>query len=93
MRRKWVDAIPKGLPSESSIAAIGLKYCTQLFEFERQIEHLSDDERTVERLRVKDKSKPDDEQEPPSAKEILQEYWNWIDSLGPTTGKLNTAVT
>ena len=95
MRRKWAEAIPKGMPSESSTAAIGLKYCTQLFEFERQIEHLSDDERAVERQKthLKDKNKPDDEQEAPSAKEILLKYWEWIDSLGATTGKLKTAVT
>ena len=95
MRRKWVEAMPKGVPSESSTAATGLKYCTQLFEFERRIEHLSDDERAVERqkIHVKDKSKPDDKQDPPSAKEILQKYWEWIDALGATTGKMKTAVT
>ena len=42
---------------------------------------------------MKGDNKPDEEQEPPSAKEILQEYWKWIDSLGATTGKLKTAVT
>ena len=95
MRRKWVEAMPKGVPSESSTAAIGLKYCTQLFEFERRIENLSDEERAIERqkIHVKGDNKPDEEQEPPSAKEILQEYWKWIDSLGATTGKLKTAVT
>lgn len=95
MRRKWVEAMPKGVPSESSTAAIGLNYCTQLFEFERRIENLSDEERAIERqkIHVKGDNKPDEEQEPPSAKEILQEYWKWIDSLGATTGKLKTAVT
>ena len=95
MRRKWVEAMPKGVPSESSTAAIGLKYCTQLFEFERRIENLSNEERAIERqkIHVKGDNKPDEEQEPPSAKEILQEYWKWIDSLGATTGKLKTAVT
>ena len=95
MRRKWVEAMPKGVPSESSTAAIGLKYCTQLFEFERRIENLSDEERAIERqkIHIKGDNKPDEEQEPPSAKEILQEYWKWIDSLGATTGKLKTAVT
>ena len=95
MRRKWVEAMPKGVPSESSTAAIGLKYCTQLFEFESRIENLSDGERAIERqkIHVKGDNKPDEEQEPPSAKEILQEYWKWIDSLGATTGKLKTAVT
>ena len=95
MRRKWVEAMPKGVPSESSTAAIGLKYSTQLFEFERRIENLSDEERAIERqkIHVKGDNKPDEEQEPPSAKEILQEYWKWIDSLGATTGKLKTAVT
>lgn len=95
MRRKWVEAKPKSVSSESSTAAIGLNYCTQLFEFERRIENLSDEERAIERqkIHVKDDNKPDEEQEPPSAKEILQEYWKWISSLGSTTGKLKTAVT
>lgn len=95
MRRKLVEAMPKGVPSESSTAAIGLKYCTQLFEFERRIENLSNEERAIERqkIHVKGDNKPDEEQEPPSAKDILQEYWKWIDSLGATTGKLKTAVT
>ena len=95
MRRKWVEAMPKGVPSESSTAAIGLKYCTQLFEFERRIENLSDEERAVERQKIheKNKNKSDDKKELPSAKEILQKYWEWIDSLGATTGKLKSAVT
>lgn len=95
MRRKWAEAIPKGVPTESSTAAIGLKYCTQLFEFERRIEELSDEERAVERqkIHINNENELDVEKEPPSAKEILQEYWKWIDSLGATTGKLNTAVT
>ncbi len=95
MRRKWVEAMPKGVSSETSAAAIGLRYCTQLFEAERRIEHLSDEGRASERKRIhlKDDSKPDGGQEPPSAKEILEEYWKWIDSLGAATGKLKTAVT
>ena len=96
MRRKWIEAIPKDVSSENSTAAIGLNYCTQLFEFERRIEALSDDERATERQRIhpKDKSKPHDAQEEPSsAKEILQKYWEWIGSIGATTGKLKTAVT
>ena len=75
MRRKWVEAIPKGVPSENSIAAIGLKFCTQLFEFERNIEDLSDEKRAIERQIIHGKSKSDEQKEPPSAKEILQEYW------------------
>ena len=93
MRRKWVEAIPKGVPSENSIAAIGLKFCTQLFEFERSIEDLSDEKRAIERQIIHEKSKSDEQKEPPSAKEILQEYWKWIGTLGNTTGKLKTAVT
>lgn len=94
MRRKWVEAMPKGVPSESSTAAIGVKYCTQLFEFERRIEELSDDERAFERQKIhtNNENKPDSEKELSSAKEILQEYWKWIGSLGTTTGKLNIAV-
>lgn len=94
MRRKWVEAMPKVVSSESSTAAIGLKYCTQLFEFERHIEELSDAERTFERQKIhpNNENKPDSEKESPSAKEILQEYWKWMGSLGTTTGKLSTAV-
>lgn len=95
MRRKWVEAMPKGVSSENSTAAIGLKYCTQLFEFERRIENLPDEERGIERqkIRVKNENNLDAEKELPSAKEILHEYWKWIGSLGATSGKLNTAVT
>ncbi len=101
MRRKWTEAIPKGVPSENSTAAIGLKYCTQLFEFERSIENLSNEERAIERQKKhidenksdsENENKPDSTKELPSAKEILQEYWKWIGSLGDTTGKLKTAV-
>lgn len=95
MRRKWVDAIPKGVPSESSTAAIGLKYCTRLFEFERRIEGLSDEERAIERQKIHkyDENISKDEKVQSSAREILQEYWKWIATLGATTGKLKTAVT
>ena len=95
MRRKWVEAIPKGVSSENTTAAIGLKYCTQLFEFERRIEKLSDEARAVERqnVHINNENKPGGEIAPASAKEILQEYWKWIGSLGTTTGKLKTAVT
>ena len=95
MRRKWVEAMPTGVPSESSTAAIGLDYCTRLFEFERRIEHLTDEQRTVERqkIHVKDETCSDDRKDPASAKEILQEYWTWIDTIGATTGKVKKAVT
>ena len=95
MRRKWVEAMPTGVPSENSTAAIGLDYCTRLFGFERRIEHLTDEQRTVERqkIHVKDEICSDDRKEPASAKEILQEYWTWIDTIGVTTGKLKKAVT
>ena len=94
MRRKWAEAIPKSISSENSTAAIGLKYCTQLFEFERHIEELSDDERAFERqkIHINNENKPDSENESPSAKEILQEYWKRIGALGTITGKLSTAV-
>ena len=94
MRRKWVEAMPKGVPSESSTAAIGLRYCTQLFEFEHRIESLSNEERTIERQKIHvQKENMSDDKDTPSAKEILQEYWKWIGTLGVTTGKLKTAVT
>ena len=94
MRRKWVEAMPKGVPSENSAAAIGLGYCTQLFEFERRIEHLSDEARAVERQKThqREENNPDNKKTPLTAKEILQEYWQWVGKLGKTTGKLKTAV-
>ena len=94
MRRKWVEAMPKGVPSESSAAAIGLGYCTQLFEFERRIEQLSDEARAVERQKTyqREENNPDNKKTPLTAKEILQEYWQWVGKLGKTTGKLKTAV-
>lgn len=49
MRRKWVEAMPRGVSSENSTAVIGLKYCTELFEFEHSIEHLSDEQRAAKR--------------------------------------------
>ena len=94
MRRKWVEAMPKGVPSENSAAAIGLGYCTQLFEFERRIEQLSDEARAVERQKThqREENNPDNKKIPLTAKEILREYWQWIGKLGKTTGKLKTAV-
>lgn len=95
MRRKWVEAMPKGVPSENSVAAMGLSYCTRLFEFERQIEVLSDEGRAIERQKIHTQvgKKHDGGLGPFSAKEILQEYWAWIESLGATNGKLKKAVT
>ena len=94
MRRKWVEAMPKGVPSENSAAAIGLGYCTQLFEFERRIEQLPEEARAVERQKThqREENNPDNKKIPLTAKEILREYWQWIGKLGTTTGKLKTAV-
>lgn len=94
MRRKWVEAMPTDLPSESSIAATGLGYCTQLFEFERRIEQLTDEERVIERQKIHttEEELKEDNCETLSAKEILGKYWEWIDSLGTTAGKLKKAV-
>lgn len=96
MRRKWLEAMPRGLSSENSAPAIGLRYCTQLFESERRIEHLSDAERVTERQKICNNrdQQPKEKQEPLSAKEILLKYWEWVGTFDyeKLTGKLKTAV-
>ncbi|MBO4744874.1 MAG: IS66 family transposase [Bacteroidales bacterium] len=88
MRRKWFEAIPTGVPSGGENARIGLKFCDKLFAFEHSIESLSDDERLHARNMTSDKD------EPQSAREILKEYWEWVDSFNEKeiSGKLKTAI-
>jgi len=88
MRRKWVEAIPKGVSSENSNAETGLAYCNMLFAFERTTEMLSDEERLLAR------NKTTDGKEPKSAREILKNYWQWVDSFDEkeVSGKLKKAI-
>lgn len=79
MRRKWFEAMPKGATVENSKAAIGYEYCSKLFEIERELEVLSDEERRSQRQLH---SKP-----------LVEAYYAWLDTLFQPTGKLKQAVT
>lgn len=89
MRRKWIDAMPKIASTERCAQTIGIEFCNRLFELERKFESFSDEKRQEERKKSFDKDNPDDK----SSAIILQEYWEWLDSLGATSGKLKDAVT
>ncbi len=79
MRRKWVEAMPKGATMENSKAAVGYDFCNRLFETERELEKSSNEDRQLQRhLR----SKP-----------IVEEYYAWLDTLFQPSGKLKQAVT
>jgi transposase len=80
LRRKFEEALPKGSNLEGSKAAIGLDYCNQLFELERDWTEFSAEERYTKRL---EKSKP-----------ILDAFWSWVTSLNALQGSnLGKAVT
>ena len=79
MRRKWHEAMPTGATPLNSKAAIGMEYCTKLFEAERGIALLPDSERLAARQRV--------------CRPIVEEYYNWLDTLCHPSGKLKDAVT
>ena len=88
MRRKWIDAMPKGASARQCAQSIGLDFC-RLFELERKYEAYSDEERQIERNRPFNESHSDEK----SSAVVLNEYWTWIESLGSTSGKLADAVT
>ena len=79
MRRKWHEAMPKDATLTNSKAAVGMDYCTKLFEAERGIEHLPDSERLEARQRI--------------CRPIVEEYYGWLDTLYHPAGKLKDAVT
>ena len=79
MRRKWYEAMPKGATIENSKAAVGYDYCSRLFEIERELESLPDDERCRQRQL---RSKP-----------LVDEYYAWMGTFFKPTGKLKEAVT
>lgn len=79
MRRKWVEAMPKGAAAKNSKAAIGYEYCNRLFEIERELESLPGEERRQQRqLR---------------SKAVVDEYYAWLDTIFQPSGKLKQAVT
>ena len=79
MRRKWLDAMPKGADAKSCKAAQGYAFCNRLFELERQFEQLTAEERLRQR---REKSAP-----------ILEAYWTWLNTISRPTGKLKDAIT
>jgi transposase len=78
-RRRWRDAMPKGVKLENSYAAQGYEYCNRLFALEKKMAGLSDEERLQERQK--------------SSRALLDQYWSWLDSFVPASGsKLEDAV-
>ena len=78
MRRKWFEAMPKGATVRSCKAAVGYDYCSKLFEIERELASLPDEER---RLGRQLRSKP-----------LVDEYYAWLDTLFLPDGKMKQAV-
>jgi transposase len=78
-RRKWVEAMPKGVTQENALAAKGLDYCSKLFEVEQKLENLSDAERREQRRL---QSRP-----------IVEAYYAWLQAIFKPTGKLKKAIT
>ena len=79
MRRKWLEAMPKGATVENSKAAKGYEFCCRIFDVERKIEHLSDTERAIKRQEL--------------TKPIIDEYYAWIETIFKPSSKLKEAVT
>lgn len=65
LRRKFVDALPKDVQSpEAPLPSQGITFCNKLFEMEKKLEDLSNEQRKLERLK----------QEKP----VLEAFWAWI---------------
>lgn len=79
MQRKWREAMPKGEIGKKSVAARGYKLCNRLFRLERSMEGLSDADRKAKRQE--------------KSKQVIDEYYAWIDTITCPTGKLKEAVT
>jgi transposase len=80
LRRKFEEALPKGSNLEDSKAAVGLKYCNDLFNLEKEWVDLQPEERYIKRLE--------------QAKPVLDAFWSWISSLNVLQGSnLGKAVT
>ncbi len=78
MRRKWLEAMPKGANLENALAARGFDFCDRLFALEREFEKLKDEERQAQRQRL---SKP-----------VVDEYYAWLETIFCPSGKLKDAV-
>ena len=82
LRRKFIEAIPKktGTNEPLTNAEIGRDYCNQLFEIERDLKHLSPEDRRLKRLELE--------------KPILEAFWCWLENLNVLNGSaLGKAVT
>ena len=82
MRRYWKEALPGKTrkSSDKTPAEIGLNYCNQLFELEKEYADVDADTRKAERL----------ETEPA----IWEAYWSWLETVNPAGGsRLAKAVT
>ena len=78
-RRKWRDAMPKGVNPENSKAVQGYNFCSRLFALEKKMADLPDDKRLEERQK--------------SGRALLEKYWSWLESFVPEKGsKLEDAV-
>ena len=82
LRRKFIEAIPKKTGTDEPLtnAEIGRDYCNQLFEIERDLKHLSPEDRRLKRLELE--------------KPILEAFWCWLENLNVLNGSaLGKAVT
>ncbi len=87
-RRYWINAMPKGVPTDNCAQIIGLEFCNKLFELERRFESESNEARYTKRNAPYDSAQPDEK----SSAVVLNEYWNWLDNLGAVSGALKKAV-
>ncbi len=80
MRRKWLEAKPKGADAKTCKVMQNYGFWNRLFELERAFENLSTEERGRQR---KEKSIP-----------ILEAYyWTWLETISRLTGRLKDAFT
>lgn len=68
------EAIPKkkGNEAQQSPASIGLAYCDQLFQIEKDLKDMTPEERQVQRLEQK--------------RPVLDAFWKWIDGMNALGG-------
>lgn len=78
MRRKWHEAMPKEATLTNSVAAVGMEYCTRVFEAERDCVDLTDSDRLEQRRRI--------------IRPIVEDYYKWIETLFHPSGKLKDAI-